>query len=167
MPDWENLIAERLAGSGLAPEVQREVVAEIAAHLEEGYLELRRAGHADAEQQMLAQVSDWRALCRNIRRSKENPMGFTRNVVVPGLAAVILSQAALRLYVYLLITPEPCGPDMTCIAITAEGPAYLPWLATLPLAGATAAWLARLAGARSMQRLLAAVSLALYLGVET
>jgi len=94
-------------------------------------------------------------------------MSFARRVVMPGLAAVIVALAALRLCVYLLIAPEPCGPDVACITIAADGPAYLPWLATLPLAGALAAGLARRMGARPVQRLMAAVSPALYLGAET
>ena len=49
MPDWEHLVAERLAHIELTPEVQREVVAEIAAHLEECYVKLLDAGSSDPE----------------------------------------------------------------------------------------------------------------------
>jgi hypothetical protein len=167
MPDWEHLVAERLAHVKLTPELQREVVAEIAAHLEECHIELRDAGSSDPERETLAQVSDWNALSRNIRRAKEDPMSFVRRVVMPGAAALIVVLAALRLCVYLLVAPEPCGPDTACIAVSADGPAYLPWLATLPLAGALAAGLARWMGARPVQRLVAAISPALYLGAET
>jgi hypothetical protein len=166
MPDWQRLVADRLAHTDLLPEVQREVVAEIAAHLEERYAELLRAGSSDPEQQTLQQVSDWRALCRNIRRSKEEPMSVVRKIVMPGVAAVIAAVAALKVFVYLLIVPQPCGPDLTCISVSADGPAYLPWLATLPLAGALAAGLARRMGARPRQRLIAAVFPALYLFAE-
>jgi hypothetical protein len=167
MPDWKHLVAERLAHLELTPEVRRDVVAEIAAHLDECHGELLDAGGADPEAQTLAQVPDWNALCRKIRRAKEDRMSFARRVVMPGLAALILVLAALRYYVYLLVVPEPCGPDMACIAVSADGPAYLPWLATLPLAGALAAGLARWLGARPAQRLLAALLPAVYLGAET
>lgn len=175
MPDWTRYVAERLVDSKLAPEEQHEVVAEIAEHLEEGYLELQRDGHSDAEQQMLAQVSDWGALCRNIRRSKEDPMNVARRVVLPGIVAAIVAFAVLRLFVYLLITPEACAPihdtvllnDSACLTVSADGPAYPPWLLTLPLAGALAATLARWHGARAAQRLIAAVSPAIYLCAET
>ena len=176
MPDWKRHVAERLASSKLDPYLQREVIAEIAAHLDECYTRLVEAGCADAEEQTLAQVSDWPALCRNIRRSKEDRMGFVRRVVVPGAAAAIAAVAALRLFVYLLIVPQPCAPpampgselvaDATCILISADGPAYLPWLATLPVAGAVAAWLARRFGASPAQRLVAAVAPAIYFGVD-
>ena len=94
-------------------------------------------------------------------------MNFARRIAMPGLAAVIVALAALKLLVYLLVAPQPCGPGMTCIRVVADGPAYLPWLATLPLAGALAARLSRWMGARPVQQLMAALSPALYLAAET
>jgi hypothetical protein len=174
MPDWERLVAARLARTPVAPEVRREVIAEIAAHLEEHYLELVRTGSADAETQTLAQIADWRALRRNIRRSKEDRMGFARKVLMPGVAAMIAAFAALRLFVYLLVAPTACGPaastglvEMTCISVSADGPAYLPWLGILMVTGAFTAWLARWMGGRPIERLVAAAAPALYLAVET
>jgi hypothetical protein len=73
---------------------------------------------------------------------------------------------ALKLLVFLLVVPEACGPDTTCIRVSADGPVYLPWLATLPFAGALSAILARTAGARPTERLVVALSPALYLFVE-
>lgn len=179
MPDWKQLVAERLAGSGLDPGVRREVAAEIAEHLDECCTRLVEAGCADAEEQTLAQVSDWPALCRNIRRAKEDRMGFVRKVVVPGAAAAIAATAALRLFVSLLVVPQDCGPlaagqpvsgdlltSTTCIIVSADGPAYLPFLATLPILGALAAWLARRLGASPSQRLVAAVAPAIYFAVD-
>jgi hypothetical protein len=166
MPDWKRLVAERLAASKLTSEVQREVTAEIAEHLEDCCDELVRAGSVDPERETLAEVADWNALCRKIRRSKEGPMNFARKVAMPGVAAVIVALAALKVFVYLLVAPEPCGVNAECIRVAADGPAYLPWLATMPLAGALAAVLARRMGARPLQRLAAALSPALYLAVE-
>jgi hypothetical protein len=167
MPDWERLVADRLASSSLPPDVHREIVVEIAAHLEECSQELIQAGSPNPEEQTLAQVPDWDALGRSIRRSKEDRMSFARRVVMPGLAAVIAALAALKLFVFLLIAPTACGADATCIAVSADGPAYLPWLATLPLAGALAAALARRMGTQPVQRFVAALAPAIYLGVET
>ena len=166
MPDWNAIVAERLAHSALTPEVRREVIAEIAEHLNECYAELVRAGSADPVGETLAQVADWPALSRRIRRSKEERMGFARKVVMPGIAAVIVAMAALKLFVYLLIVPQACGDNLTCLTVSADGPAYLPWLATLPLAGALAAALARRMDSHPRQRLLAAVFPAIYLGIE-
>src|SRR5262245_35243630 len=173
MPDWSRLVAERLAHMNLPTDVQREVIAEIAAHLEECYVELRQAGGADPEAQTLAQVSNWTELCRKIQEAKEDRMNFARKAVIPGVAAVIAAVTTLKLLVYLLIAPLPCGPNATCIkvvAVSAEGRLQLPyllWLSMLPLAGAMAAALARRMGARPAERLIAAISPALYLGVET
>jgi hypothetical protein len=177
MSEWERIVAERLAGIKLTDEQRREVVAEIAGHLEESHQELLRTGSPDPAGQTLGQVSDWKALRRNIPRAKEDRMSFARKVVLPGVIAVMLAIAALKLAVYFLITPQPCEAptvgasgliaDCVSILVSADGPAYLPWLATLPLAGALAAALARRFGARPAQRLAAAISPALYLGVDT
>ena len=183
MPDWERLVAERLARSGLPADVRRDVAAEITTHLEQHYADLMRAGRSDAEERTLALVSDWAAFCRHIQRSKEAPMGFVRRVGIPGAAAVIAALAALKLSVYLLVVPRACGPqavrgvtsvisgelvgDATCLTVSAGGPAHLLWLAMLIPAGALAAGLARRMGARPIHRLLAAVSPAIYLAAET
>ena len=57
--------------------------------------------------------------------------------------------------------------DVTCLTISAGGPAHVLWLAMLIPAGALAAGLARRMGARPVHRLLAAVSPAIYLAAET
>jgi hypothetical protein len=166
MRNWMHYVAERLARSRLPPELQRDVVAEIAAHLEDCEEDLRKEGLSDPEARTLAQVSNWIAFCRDIRRAKEDSMAVVRRILMPGAAAVVVALAALKLWVYLLISPQPCGPDATCITVSADGPAYLPWLATLPLAGALAAVLARRGGAQPRQRLLAAMFPAFYLAAE-
>jgi hypothetical protein len=175
MPEWERLVAERLAHTELTPEVRREVVAEIAAHLREHCDELRRTGSPNSEAVTLAQVQDWNALSRNIRRSKEDRMSFARKVIMPGIAAVIVALAAFKFFVWMLVPSLPCEVDAAtvdlvtnCVTkiVSADGPAYLPWLATLPLAGGLAAALARRLGARSKQRILAAVFPAIYFAFD-
>jgi hypothetical protein len=180
MRDWERLVDERLANLELTPEVRQEIVAEIAAHLEECHRERQDARSPDPDAEALAQVPDWAAFGRNVRRAKEGPMSFLRKVVLPGVAAVIVALLSLKLLVAWLITPQLCGPDnplvsatatllvndSTCIVVSKDGPAYLPWLATLLPTGALAAALARRTGARPVQRLIAAVAPALYLAVE-
>ena len=176
MPEWERLVAERLAHSDLAPEVRREVVAEIAAHLREHCDELRRTGNPNPEAETRAQVQDWNALSRNIRRSKEDRMSFARKVMMPGIAAIIVALAAFKFFVSMLVPSQPCEVEAatvdlvtTCVTqiVSADGPAYLPWLATLPLAGGLAATLARRLGARSKQRILAALFPAIYFAFDT
>ena len=174
MPDWTRIVDDRLAHDQLAPDVRREAVAEIAAHLEEHYDALVTAGCADSEGQTLAQVPDWRAFSRTIRKSKEERMKFARKILMPGVAAVLLAVAAMKVGVALLVSPEPCGVGSlgetvivsNCIKVTADGPVYLPWLAALALTAGFAAWLARRMGARPMQRLAAAMAPAIYMAVE-
>src|SRR3990172_6389600 len=102
MPDWEELVGRRLGRMKLEPEERQEVVAEVAAHLEECYGELCAAGSPDPEGYTLAQVPDWKALGRRIQKSKEEPMSLTRKVLIPGLAALFLSQVIMSLSWHML-----------------------------------------------------------------
>jgi hypothetical protein len=118
MPDWKRLVEERLARTTLPPQVQREVVAEIAEHLEDCHIDLVKNGGPEAEARTLAQVSDWGALGRRIRRSKEDPMGFARKVAMPAVAAILVMLAAMKLWIALTIVPALCEPPsasrLTC-----------------------------------------------------
>lgn len=87
MPDWEEIVGRRLRRMKLEPEERQEVVAEVAAHLEECYQELCAAGSPDPEGYTLAQVADWKALGRKIQRSKEGAMNQTIRIVLCGLLA--------------------------------------------------------------------------------
>ncbi|MGC1617568.1 MAG: hypothetical protein WA765_03670, partial [Candidatus Acidiferrum sp.] len=60
MPDWNALVRERLAGLFLEQDERGEVIAELAAHLEESFEELRRQGLAEgaAVTRTLLQVKD-------------------------------------------------------------------------------------------------------------
>src|SRR5262245_5349354 len=169
MPDWTRLVDERIAPAHLEPDVQREVVAEIASHLEECHDELRKDGSADPQGQTLAQVPDWITFSRDIRRAKEDRMSIVRKVLVPGAAAVVVALGSLRLLAALLVPLQPCATGSDCVVqlVSADGPAYLPWLATLAMTGALTAWLARRLGAHRRQRLVAALFPAIYLGIET
>jgi hypothetical protein len=176
MPDFERLVADRLARLDLTPAGRRAVVAEVSAHLEEFYRARVAAGSADPEGETLAQVADWNRLRRRIERAKEERMRIARAVVLPGLGAVILAWITFRLGVFYLVQPAACPPDVgshigdvvdsACTIVSANTPMYFAWLATLPFAGALAALLARRAGARPAERLAAALLPALALAVE-
>ena len=177
MPDFERLVAERLARLNLAPAQQRDVIAEVSAHLEEFYRARVAAGSADPEGETLAQVANWNRLRRRIRRAKEDRMRIARAVVLPGLGAVLLAWITFRLSVSYLVQPFACQPDDTtalglvadgmCTMVSANTPMYFAWLATLPYAGALAGALARRAGARPAERLGAALFPAIALAAET
>jgi hypothetical protein len=176
MPDFQRLVADRLARLDLTPAQQREVIAEVSAHLEEFYRARVAMGSADPEGDTLAQVADWNRLRRRIQRAKEDRMRIARAVVLPGLGAVILAWITFKLGVFYLVQPFACQPDGTtapglvadgmCTIVSANTPMYFAWLATLPFAGALAAALARLAGARPAERLAAALFPAVALATE-
>ena len=165
MPDWKHIVGERLGRTKLPSEEREEVVEEIALHFEECYDELCEAGSPDPEGYTLAQVPDWQALGRRIRKSKEDPMSLSRKVLIPGLMALLLAQA-IQLTIFHLIIPLRGIPSAWQFRWAAVGSTnlanYVPWLLTLPLAGALGAWMARRAGARPGQRLTVAVFPALY-----
>lgn len=179
MPDFERLVADRLARLDLSPDERRAVIAEVSAHLKEFYRARVAAGSADPEAETLAQVADWNRLRRRIRRAKDDRMRPVRAVVLPGLGAVTLAWITFKLSVLYLVHPVPCAPitntepgldavtDPMCTMITASGPMYFAWLATLPFAGALAAMLARRAGGRPVEALAAALLPALALAIET
>ena len=177
MPDFERLVADRLAHLNLTPAQQREVVAEVSAHLEEFYRARVAAGSADPAGDTLAQVANWNRLRRRIERAKEDRMRIARAVVLPGVAGVILAWVTFRLSVSYLVQPFACQPGLTselglvademCTIVSANSPMYVAWLATLPYAGALAAALARRAGARPAERLVAALFPAIALAAET
>jgi predicted permease len=49
MPDWREVVRQRVAGLGLAPTRAEEIVEELGQHLEDRFRELRAAGTAEAE----------------------------------------------------------------------------------------------------------------------
>src|SRR5262245_9759426 len=105
MPDFERLVADRLARLDLTPAEQRAVIAEVSTHLEEFYRARVAAGSADPEGETLAQVADWNRLRRRIQRAKEDRMRIARAVVLPGLGALTLAWITFRLSVFYLVQP--------------------------------------------------------------
>ena len=96
MPDWEALVRERLAGLSIGPHERREVIAELAAHLEDACDGLLRHGIPEEESVRLAlsQVEDWQDLRRKIQlaRNEENMMtNRVRQWWLPGFVALFLS----------------------------------------------------------------------------
>lgn len=54
MPDWRGLVRARLAGTGLSPTAEIDVVEELAQHVEDRYQQLVADGVADTEAQVNA-----------------------------------------------------------------------------------------------------------------
>jgi hypothetical protein len=150
MPDWNAHVRERLAGSSFEPEELREVIAELAGHLEETFQELRQQGLAEeaAVSRTLLQVSNWQDLRRRIQtaRRTENVMtNRVRQYWLPGFVALFLSVMLLRANEFIGIKPlivSAHGSQLSApVAVI-----YVPWLLLLVPIGAMAAYLARRAG---------------------
>jgi len=151
MRDWEALVREQLAGLVLEPQERREVVAELAAHMEEVFDGLLRQGIAEDEavRRTLSQAGNWRDLRRKIQavRSEENMMtNRVRQFWLPGLLTLSLSMVLLM--VIQFIGPKPLIVSthgwrmMAPVAVV-----YVSWLLILLPIGAMGAYLAGQAGA--------------------
>jgi hypothetical protein len=146
MRDWEALVGQQLVGLSLELDERGEVIAELAAHLEETFEELRRQGLAEeaAVSRTLLQVKDWQDLRRKIQtaRRKENIMSNrVRQFWLPGFATLFLSTILLSLT--QIYGPKPWitswgHPPVLLI--------YIPWLFCLPFVGAVGAYLSYRAG---------------------
>jgi hypothetical protein len=148
MPDWQELVRQRLSGLALDAAEKDEVQVEVAGHLEESYESLRTKGLPEqaAMQQTLAQVADWHDLRRRIqvaRTMKENIMNDrVRQLWLPGLLTFALSMGLLELV-------QKFGPRPIVLDLDKGTPVlmfYTSWLLTLPLAGAIGALLSKRAG---------------------
>jgi hypothetical protein len=150
MPDWNALVREQLAGLSLERHERREVIAELAAHLEETFEDLRQQGLQEeaAVSRTLSLVNDWQDLRRRIQtvRREENIMtDRVRQWWLPGFVALFLS-------VMLLAVNQFYGPKP--LIMSAHGSSmgvplaviYVPWLLLLIPIGAMGAYLARRAG---------------------
>ena len=161
MPDWNALVREHLDGLSLEAEERCEVIAELAAHLEESFEELRRQGLAEeaAVSRTLLQVKDWQDLRRKIQtaRKKENIMSNrVRQIWLPGFATLFLSTILLALTE--IYGPKPWimswgHPPVALI--------YIPWLFCLPFVGAVGAYLSYRAGGSGRTIFLSAIFSAL------
>jgi hypothetical protein len=153
MPDWEAVVEQHLSGLALEPTERVEVIAELAAHLEESCEELRREGMTEEEaaRRTLSQVEDWRKLSRLIQIARKKENGMTNRVKqfwLPSLLTLLLTMGLLALI-------QIFGPNPWMVArheknawsvIAPVAVIYLPWLLSLPLVGALGAFLSHRSG---------------------
>lgn len=147
MPDWQELVRQRLSGLALDPAEQDEIHAELAAHLEDAYESMLRDGINDAEavKRTLCLTNDWQDLQRRItlvRSGKDTMTNRVTQLWLPGLATFLLSGGILALMQIFGLKPwilRKSG-DLTVAVL------YLWWLILLPLVGAVGAYLSWRAG---------------------
>ncbi len=152
MPDWNLLIAERLGRLALAPEMQDEVIREIAAHLEDVYQRSRSRGVSESAAVALAlsQVSDWQGLGREITNAKneEGRMNDrTRQFWLPDLATLTASMVWL-----MILQRWDWRPQAALVHDSPPLMPYLLWLVTQPVFGAAGAYLSYRAGGNRVAR---------------
>src|SRR6266404_2598216 len=143
MPDWEAFVSSQLTDLALAPEERADVIEELATHLEEGYEKLRAQGISgeDAVKQTVEQVSDWNDLQRRIHFAKTRKDTMTNRVKqfwLPGLLTFTFSMGLLEVVQKFFPQPFILRLDHPPVLMF-----YLPWLLTLPLAGAMGAYLSK------------------------
>jgi len=160
MRDWKELVKERLAVQGLPESDEEEVIAELAAHLEEAYEDARLRGLTEgiAVEAALQGVEDWHVLAANICRAKaqEDSMNHrTRSLWLPALVALLGASVSLMLTQFLGMQPHLVWIGRMGMTF------YWPWLATLPFFGAVGAYLSQCAQGATRARLAAGLSPAL------
>ena len=96
MRDWEALVEGHLGGLALEPAERAEVIAELAAHLEESYEALLKEGAPEhvAFHRVLSRATNWRDLRRRIIKAKRSghPMQKRMHQLwIPGFLTMTLS----------------------------------------------------------------------------
>src|SRR5712664_3193239 len=146
MRDWREFVQSKLAELALPPGTKADVVDELAAHLEETYAELRKQGMTEdaAARSALSQVKDWHKLQRKIQNARIKEITLTNRVKqfwLPGLLTFTISMVLLELVQKFFPQPFILHLDHPPVLLF-----YVPWLLTLPLAGALGACLSKQAG---------------------
>ena len=155
MHDWQQLVRTKLADLALEHDDAAQVVEELAAHLEDKYVALLRAGlsEEDALHAALAEVTDWRKLKRKIESSRKKELPMPKRVAQFWFPAFVTLSLSMVLLAFLEIfgpkpwvTPMPGGPRLRMTSLAAV---YVSWLVCLPFIGALGAYLSSRAGSRS------------------
>jgi hypothetical protein len=145
MRDWKALVEQRLSGLGLEPAETTEVIAEVAAHLEDTCEEMLRQGMTEEEAvgRALLQAGNWKDLQRKISVAKRREQPMKKRVWqlwVPGFLTLILSTFFLMTLQQYGLQPRIVRSGSNTILL------YLPWLLSLPFFGALGAYVSSRAG---------------------
>src|SRR5262245_49315204 len=158
MPDWNQLVRQRLAGIELNEDETSDVVEELAGHLDESYRYFLSRGAMDQEAILMSlqEVSNWQHLRAKIESSRKKASPMNERVSqfwFPAFVTLFLSMVLLM--VIQLWGPDLPAPDPLIVGsshwrfIAPALVVYGSWLVTLPFIGALGAWLSRRAGARA------------------
>jgi hypothetical protein len=153
MPDWDALVRDNLRPLDLPAKHQQEVIAELAAHLEDLYQAKLGQGISEREAaaDVLNEVVRWPSLAHRIQRAKlkEGTMNTrTKQLWLPGLVSLTSAMILLAPLITISMQPRFLGRSPLEMVL-------LPWLALLPLCGASGAYLSRRGGGSPRARLVA------------
>jgi hypothetical protein len=145
MRDWKTLVERRLSGLGLEPGETTEVIAELAAHLEETCEEMLEQGLTEEEavRRALSRAGNWKDLQRKIFAAKRREQPMKKRVWqlwAPGFLTLILSMVFLTVLYRLGLRARLVWSGPNAILL------YTPWLAGLPFFGALGAYISSRAG---------------------
>ena len=131
MPDWQELVRQRLSSLALDAEEKDEVQVELAAHLEESYEVFCKEGlpEKEAVHRTFEQVADWRDLQRRIFIAKRSGYPMQKRVHqlwIPGFLTMTLSTV-------FLMTLQKLGFNARMVSWRdSDILFYVPWLLSLP-----------------------------------
>src|SRR5215471_6952960 len=103
MPDWHELVRQRLARMTLEPGERSEVIEELTAHLEETYEGLLKTDVAEEEaaQRALGLAGDWQDLGRGVdlaRCGKDSMTNRVKQLWLPGFLTFVVSTVVFELF---------------------------------------------------------------------
>ncbi len=145
MPDWQELVRQRLSSLALDAKEKDEVQVELAAHLEESYEAFCKEGlpEKEAVHRTFEKVADWRDLQRRIFIAKRNGYPMQKRVHqlwIPGFLTMALS-------IVFLVTLQKLGFNPRMVSWRdSDIFFYAPWLVSLPFLGAFGAYISSRAG---------------------
>ena len=145
MLNWKSLVHERLNHLRLEPTEREEVIAELSSHLEDAYASFCKQGFCaeEAQRRSLAGIP-WRRLTFDIQNAKRKGVSMnkrTKQFLFPALASLAISEGVL-LAISFTVGSHPH------LFLRGSRMIYLPWLISLPIAGATAGYFSRRAGSK-------------------
>ena len=161
IPNFPLLVRERLQGLKLGSAQQEEIIAELADHLDEAYEQLCAQGSCKAEAlQRSIEAINWRQLSRKIQSAKREDLSMnnrTKELWLPAMTSLAISEGML-FAISITVATHARLWQLGAAAM------YVPWLLSLPAAGAAGAYLARRGGA-NRKALLAAVLFPAFVGL--
>jgi hypothetical protein len=164
MPEWRDIVRERVGPLGLEPDREAEIVTELSNHEEDVFDALRGSGLSEPEAAAaaLGAVLDWNELSREIRSAEleEVPMRQRmRSIWLPGLITGTLAWGVFWLLETSGVRPRVFWWNREVMMFS------LAWTSILPIIGAVGAYSSRRWGGHRTELVLAGLFPSLVLAI--